>query len=42
LAKVAADNSKEPSEVHAFTEMSASMRDLYQQVVGMLRATKNP
>jgi hypothetical protein len=42
LAKIAADNSTKPEEVHAFTEMSGAMRDLYQQVVDMLRATKNP
>jgi hypothetical protein len=42
LAKMAADNSKQPEEVRAFTEMSGAMKDLYQQVVGMLKATKNP
>ena len=42
LAKMAADNSKQPAEIRAFTEMSGAMEDLYQQVVGMLKATQNP
>jgi len=38
LAKIAAENSTQPEEVRAFTEISGAYENLYEQVVAMLRA----
>jgi hypothetical protein len=40
LAKIAAENSTRPQQIREFNDIHATMRDLYAQVIAMLKATK--
>jgi hypothetical protein len=37
LAKIAAENSSQPEQVHEFESLSVAMQDLYKQVVALMR-----
>jgi hypothetical protein len=38
LAKIAAENSSQPEQVHEFDSLSVAMQDLYKQVVALMRS----
>jgi hypothetical protein len=38
LAKIAAENSAQPEQVHEFDSLSVAMQDLYKQVVALMRS----
>jgi hypothetical protein len=40
LAKIAAENSTRPQQVREFNDIHATMRDLYEQVVALIKSTK--
>jgi hypothetical protein len=38
LAKIAAENSSQPEQIHEFDSLSMAMQDLYKQVVALMRS----
>jgi hypothetical protein len=38
LAKIAAENSSQPEQIHEFDSLSVAMQDLYKQVVALMRS----